>query len=300
MSIRALRRRMPYEVWYYLHLTSYLVLLLGYGHQFADGQELTKGGFGHWYWVALYVFVVACLIWGRHHRADHAERAPPPAGGRGRRRGRRHGVDLHHRPAPGRPGRAGRAVLPVAVPGPRLLVAGASVLAVGGTERPLAAPDHQGRRRPHVGPAEPAARGADLRGRAVGHLHRRAAPAPGRAADRRRQRHRADPGAAGGAAHRHDRPLPGAQHRRDRLPGRTRVAGRRARGHDSGTCSARATTPDPSGRSPRQACARSCRTVATATSTCAGRPGLVDASMEALQARCACRARQIHMDPFEF
>ena len=65
MSIRALRRRMPYEVWYYIHLTSYLVLLLGYGHQFADGQELDKGGFGHWYWVALYVFVVACLIQGR-------------------------------------------------------------------------------------------------------------------------------------------------------------------------------------------------------------------------------------------
>ena len=53
---------MPYEVWYYVHLTSYLVLLLSYGHQFTDGQELAKGGFGHWYWVALYVFVVACLI----------------------------------------------------------------------------------------------------------------------------------------------------------------------------------------------------------------------------------------------
>jgi predicted ferric reductase len=65
MAIRGLRRRMPYEIWYYLHLTSYLVLLLGYGHQFADGQELSKGGFGHWYWVALYLFVVACLVWGR-------------------------------------------------------------------------------------------------------------------------------------------------------------------------------------------------------------------------------------------
>ncbi len=56
---------MPYELWYYIHLASYLVLLLGYGHQFADGQELNKGGFGHWYWVALYVFVVGCLIRGR-------------------------------------------------------------------------------------------------------------------------------------------------------------------------------------------------------------------------------------------
>ena len=38
---------MPYELWFYLHTTSYLVLLLSYGHQFADGQELT-GGFGRW------------------------------------------------------------------------------------------------------------------------------------------------------------------------------------------------------------------------------------------------------------
>jgi predicted ferric reductase len=65
LSIRQLRRRMPYELWYYVHLTSYLVLLLSYGHQFADGQELSKGGFGHWYWATLYVFVLACLIQGR-------------------------------------------------------------------------------------------------------------------------------------------------------------------------------------------------------------------------------------------
>lgn len=65
LSIRTLRRRMPYELWYYLHLAGYLVLLLSYGHQFADGQELSKGGFGHWYWVCLYLFVVACLVQGR-------------------------------------------------------------------------------------------------------------------------------------------------------------------------------------------------------------------------------------------
>ena len=40
-----------------MHLSSYLILLLGYGHQFADGQELVEGGFGYWYWVGLYVFV---------------------------------------------------------------------------------------------------------------------------------------------------------------------------------------------------------------------------------------------------
>jgi predicted ferric reductase len=65
LAIRAIRRAMPYELWYYVHLTTYLVLLLGYGHQFADGADLAKAGFARWYWTSLYVFVVACLIWGR-------------------------------------------------------------------------------------------------------------------------------------------------------------------------------------------------------------------------------------------
>jgi predicted ferric reductase len=64
LAIRTVRRLLRYEVWYYLHLASYLVLLLGYGHQFADGADL-KAPFARWYWIALYVFVVVCLVWGR-------------------------------------------------------------------------------------------------------------------------------------------------------------------------------------------------------------------------------------------
>jgi predicted ferric reductase len=56
---------MSYELWYYLHLATYVVLLLSYGHQFANGQELSKGGFGHWYWVGLYALTLACVAWGR-------------------------------------------------------------------------------------------------------------------------------------------------------------------------------------------------------------------------------------------
>ncbi|HEY0699233.1 MAG TPA: oxidoreductase, partial [Micromonospora sp.] len=58
-------RRMPYELWYFLHLSGYLVLLFGYGHQFANGQELIGDGFGRWYWAGLHVFVLTCLVWGR-------------------------------------------------------------------------------------------------------------------------------------------------------------------------------------------------------------------------------------------
>jgi predicted ferric reductase len=56
---------MPYEWWHGLHLTSYLVLLLAYGHQFAGGRELHKAGVAATFWICLYVFVIACLLWGR-------------------------------------------------------------------------------------------------------------------------------------------------------------------------------------------------------------------------------------------
>jgi predicted ferric reductase len=65
LSIRAVRAIVSYEVWYYLHLTSYVVLLLSYGHQFADGRDLSVGNPAQWYWIGLYVFVLASLAWGR-------------------------------------------------------------------------------------------------------------------------------------------------------------------------------------------------------------------------------------------
>src|SRR5256885_2112747 len=65
LAIRAIRRVLPYEAWYFLHLATYLILLLGYGHQFALGQELMGAGFGRWYWISLYAFVLACVVWGR-------------------------------------------------------------------------------------------------------------------------------------------------------------------------------------------------------------------------------------------
>jgi predicted ferric reductase len=65
LSIRAVRMKMPYELWHGLHLTSYLVLLLAYGHQFALGRELHKAGIAETFWIGLYVLVIACLVWGR-------------------------------------------------------------------------------------------------------------------------------------------------------------------------------------------------------------------------------------------
>jgi predicted ferric reductase len=65
LAIRGIRRALPYEAWYWLHLTAYVVLVLGYAHQFTHGQELAGGGFGRWYWIGLHALVIGSVLWGR-------------------------------------------------------------------------------------------------------------------------------------------------------------------------------------------------------------------------------------------
>ncbi|WP_238016030.1 ferric reductase-like transmembrane domain-containing protein [Dactylosporangium sp. AC04546] len=65
LSIRGLRRALPYELWYFLHLTAYLALLLGFAHQFSNGQELFRPGLGRTTWIAFYVVMAAAVVWGR-------------------------------------------------------------------------------------------------------------------------------------------------------------------------------------------------------------------------------------------
>jgi predicted ferric reductase len=65
LAIRTVRRLMSYEMWYYVHVTSYAVVVLGYFHQFSAGQEFMTPGFSRWFWMGLYVFVGVCLVWGR-------------------------------------------------------------------------------------------------------------------------------------------------------------------------------------------------------------------------------------------
>ncbi|WP_304528803.1 ferric reductase-like transmembrane domain-containing protein [Plantactinospora sp. KBS50] len=64
-AVRAIRTALPYELWHRLHMGSYLVLLLGYGHQFAGGQQLFRPGPARTWWIALYLMVLAALLWGR-------------------------------------------------------------------------------------------------------------------------------------------------------------------------------------------------------------------------------------------
>jgi predicted ferric reductase len=64
LAIRQVRKRMPYELWHLLHLSGYVVLLLGYGHQVATGADLS-GRFASIFWPGLSALVVAALVWGR-------------------------------------------------------------------------------------------------------------------------------------------------------------------------------------------------------------------------------------------
>jgi predicted ferric reductase len=88
LAIRRLRTALPYEIWYRLHLVSYGVLILGYGHQFTAGRDLAEPGWARLLWLAFYVAVLACFAWGRliapvllnlRHRFEVAEVAPERA-----------------------------------------------------------------------------------------------------------------------------------------------------------------------------------------------------------------------------
>ncbi|NBE85341.1 ferredoxin reductase family protein [Micromonospora rubida] len=64
-GIRAVRTALPYELWHHLHLASYLVLLLGFSHQFSNGTQLFHPGPVRTGWITAYALVAAALLWGR-------------------------------------------------------------------------------------------------------------------------------------------------------------------------------------------------------------------------------------------
>jgi hypothetical protein len=58
ISIRFARTKLPYELWHLIHLSGYLALLLGYGHQVTPGANLS-GPFAAIFWPALGALVIA-------------------------------------------------------------------------------------------------------------------------------------------------------------------------------------------------------------------------------------------------
>ena len=65
VSMRAARRRMRYETWYYLHFYTYLAVALAFSHQFATGAEFLHNRSARVLWAALYLSVAVAIGWYR-------------------------------------------------------------------------------------------------------------------------------------------------------------------------------------------------------------------------------------------
>lgn len=64
-SIRAVRSRMAYETWYYLHFYVYLALGLSFAHEFATGQEFAASLPARVFWSTMHITVITALLYGR-------------------------------------------------------------------------------------------------------------------------------------------------------------------------------------------------------------------------------------------
>jgi len=75
VSARAARRRMSYETWHFIHLYTYLAAALAFSHQFATGASFISDRTARVAWSALYLGVIAALLWNRVlvpiHQAAH-------------------------------------------------------------------------------------------------------------------------------------------------------------------------------------------------------------------------------------
>ena len=65
VSMRAARRRMRYETWYYLHFYTYLAVALAFSHQFATGAEFMHNQPARIVWSAMYAVVAGAILWYR-------------------------------------------------------------------------------------------------------------------------------------------------------------------------------------------------------------------------------------------
>lgn len=61
-SFVIVRRRLPYEAWYAVHLTAYAGIVAGYLHQVPTGNELTADHSAKTYWHVLYIVALVLLL----------------------------------------------------------------------------------------------------------------------------------------------------------------------------------------------------------------------------------------------
>ncbi len=65
LSVRAVRRSVRYETWYYLHLLTYLAIFLAFSHELALGADLASRPSARGFWYALYGSAAAAVLWYR-------------------------------------------------------------------------------------------------------------------------------------------------------------------------------------------------------------------------------------------
>lgn len=67
-SIYMTRSRLPYELWYFIHLNVYAAVLLSFGHQLRNGAEFLSSPWFVAYWYVLYGTVLGMVAWFRFGR----------------------------------------------------------------------------------------------------------------------------------------------------------------------------------------------------------------------------------------
>jgi predicted ferric reductase len=61
-SMRAARRKLSYETWYYIHLYTYLAIALAFLHQLFVGIDFVSDPVAQGYWIALYAVAIGLMI----------------------------------------------------------------------------------------------------------------------------------------------------------------------------------------------------------------------------------------------
>ncbi len=64
-SYRRIRQRIPYETWYFIHLTAYLAVLLGFAHQITLGSTIAPDLVALVWWWVLAIGTTALVLWSR-------------------------------------------------------------------------------------------------------------------------------------------------------------------------------------------------------------------------------------------
>ncbi|MEZ7006723.1 ferric reductase-like transmembrane domain-containing protein [Streptomyces sp. AD55] len=65
ISVGPVRRRLPYDAWYHVHLLTYASVFLTFWHQLTTGNEFTVDPVATTVWYALYGSVTALVLWYR-------------------------------------------------------------------------------------------------------------------------------------------------------------------------------------------------------------------------------------------